>query len=197
MNKLLVSLFISMLFIAGGDVVAIASTPGSRMFQGVAGPDQEIKQVQGLPVIISKRNYYLYLMPESMFSQINEPVKFTLFIQNPTERPWAFSINQLKAYSNGKDLKILGPEKIVAEARKEFSREEYKINKEQAKALAPYVEQKMQTLRDNLLKTENIPPKGKIKGLIYIDIPKGSEMLTIEVKAPGETHKFSFKIIEL
>jgi len=197
MNKLLVSLWISILLLFLGGALATASTSGSRMLQGIAGPDQGIKQVHGLPVIVSNKNYNLALMPESMFSEMKDPVKLTLIIENPTEEPWPFSMKDLKVYSESKDLEILGPERIVTEARKKFSREEYKINKEQAKALAPYVEHKMQNLRDSLLKTGIIPPGGKIKGLIYIEVPQGTEMLTIEVAAPGEAHKLSFKVIEL
>lgn len=197
MNRAFVSLWISILLLFLGGALAIASTSGSRMLQGVAGPNQSVKQVQGLPVIISNKSYRLALMPESMFSDIRDPVKLTLIIENPTEESWPFSIKDLKVHSNVKDPEILGPERIVAEARKEFSREHYKINKEQAKALAPYVEHKMQKLRESLLKTGNIPPKGKITGLIFIEVPKGTEMLTIEVTAPGELHRFSFKVIEL
>ena len=133
----------------------------------------------------------------AIFPKINEPFKLTLVIANPTEEPWHFSTKDLKVYSNIKNLEILKPERVVAEARKEFSGDEYKISQEQAKALAPYVEHKMQNLRDSLLKTGDIPPKGKTKGVIFIDVPQGTELLTIEVKAPGELHQFSFKIIEL
>ena len=197
MKKLLVSLWFSILLLVLGGALTIASASGSRMLQGIAGPDQDIKQARGLPVIVSNKNYYLALMPESMFSEMKDPVRFTLIIENSTEEPWHFSMKDLKVYSESKDLEIIGPEMIVAEARKKFSREEYKINKEQAKALAPYVENKMQNLQDSLLKTGIIPPGRKIKGFIYVEVPQGTEMLTIEVIAPGEVHKFSFKVIEL
>ena len=84
MNKLFVSLWISILLLFLGGTLTIAAVPGSRMLQGIAGPDQSLEQAYGLPVIVSKKRYDLALMPESVFPKINKPVKFTLIMANPT-----------------------------------------------------------------------------------------------------------------
>lgn len=197
MEKLLVSLMISVLLLLPGGVGVSGASSDSRMLQEVAGPDQIIKRAQGLPVIISRKHCLLALRPESLFPKAEEPVKFTLMIENTTGESWPFAMTDLKVYSEKQSLEILSPKKIVAEARKKYSMEEYKINREQAKALAPYVENKMQDLRDSLLKSGNIPPGGRAGGLIFIDVPQGTRTLTIEVAAPGELHKFRFDVIEL
>jgi len=70
------------------------------------------------------------------------------------------------------------------------------LNKEQQKALAPYLEDKMQRLREKILKTQIIAPKDRAMGLIYVRVPAGTEKLTIEVTLPKEKHTFDFHVIE-
>ena len=103
----------------------------------------------------------------------------------------------MKAYSGTKVLELLKPEKIIDEVRKEYSKENLDLNKEQEKALAPFVEDKIQRLRDKLLKTLIIPPKEKVTGLIAIEVPLGTKKLTIKVTTPKGNHKFDFSVIEL
>ena len=184
-------------FISIGGIAIGSSAPGSRMIKEIVGPEQDIKWAKGLPVIISKKLHSIAITPENMFTELKAPVEFTLVLVNPTEKPWQFLIKDVKAYSGNTDLEILGSEKIIAEARKEFSEKEYKISPKDKKALAPYIEDKMQILRNRLLKPGTIPPGGKIMGLIAITVPKGTETLTVEVNSPGESNKFNFNVMEI
>ena len=197
MKKLIiVSVFILSFFLIKSTVVE-SSASGSRMLREIVAPDQTLKRVQGLPLIISKKRYGIALRPESMFTELISPVKLTLIITNPTNEPWSFLLTDLKIYSEKSSLALLGAEKIIENARKEYSKEKLNLNPEQEKALAPYIENKMQDLRDKLLNSMTIQSGGQVMGLFVVYVPLGTKKMTVEVIAPGETHKFDFDVIEL
>ena len=169
---------------------------GSRLLQEIVGADQSLKRYQGMPVIVSQKGYGVSISPETIIAKLEAPIAFIMVIKNPFKEPLQFSINDAKAYAEKKELEILDSEEIIAEARKNFFKKNYKLNKEQEKALAPYLEDKMQMLRDKLFKTQTIAPKGQVMGLIYVRVPSGTEKLTIVVAFPKEKHEFSFHVIE-
>jgi hypothetical protein len=191
------SFFIVLPFIFIGGVALGSSGPGTRMIKEIVGPDQVLKWMNGLPVIISEKLQSMAIRPETLFTELDAPLKFNLGIVNPTEKQMRFSIKDMRAYSGDAELEILEPEKIIDEARKEFSDGDYKLSQEERKALVPYVEEKMRMLRDSLLKSETIPPGGRVSGLIAIRVPLGTDRLTFEVTAHGEFHIFNFQVIEL
>jgi hypothetical protein len=136
-------------------------------------------------------------MPDSLFPKAKEPVKLTLILSNPTDQTWSFSLSDIKARSKEKEPKILEAERVIENARKKFSQEKSKLSREQAKALTPYIEHKMQELRDSLVKAQDIPPGRKVTGVLFIEVPRGAETLILEVTAPKEIHKFSFQVIDM
>ncbi len=81
--------------------------------------------------------------------------------------------------------------------RKDIMKDYTKLSKEQMKALTPFIEDKMNRLRNECLKNQTIPPKKKGEGLFAIDIPMKTQKVTIEVTTPKDTHIFNFNIIDL
>lgn len=194
MKFVLVGIWVFLLFMIGN--IAIGSS-GSRLIQEIVGTDQSLKRAQGgMPVIVSKKEYAVSISPETIITDMEKPIIFIIVIANPFKDPLQFSLKDVRAYTEKKDIGILDSEEIIAEAREDFSKKNYKLNKEQQKALAPYIEDQMQRLRDKLLKTQTIAPKDQVMGLIYVQVPSGTEKLTIEVTLPKEKHEFSFHMIE-
>lgn len=175
--------------------IAVGSS-GSRLIQEIVGEDQSLKRVQGKPVVISKKEYGVSVSPESIITVMPSPIIFIVAITNPSKDPLQFSLKNLRCFSEKNDLRILESEEVISEARKDFSKDRYKLNKEQEQELASYIEIKMQMLKGKLLKTQTIAPKGQAIGSIYIQIPSGTERLTIEVTLPNEKHTFDFNVIE-
>lgn len=170
---------------------------GTRLLKEIVSADQKVKYVQSRPVIISKKHYRVHVAPKSILLEPKTSIKFTLVIHNPHGDPLHFSLTSIQAYSGEKTFPLLKPETVIAEARKEYSAKKLKLTKEQAKMLAPFVEDKMQRLRDELLKDQTIASQKTVVGLIAIDVPLGIEKLTIEVTTPKDTHKFLFNLFEL
>jgi hypothetical protein len=176
---------------------AAIGSSGSRLLKEVVSDGQTLKRVKGMPVIISKKQYEVAITPENILTELTAPINFTLLISNPTKKPVPFFIENIKIFSEKSHLEILKPEEIIERARKFYSKEEYQLDEEQEKALAPFVEDKMQMLRDSLLRTQIISPEAKTMGLMAILIPLNTEKLSIEVTISMEIHRFEFQVIEL
>jgi hypothetical protein len=170
---------------------------GSRLIKEIVGADQKVKHVQSRPVLISVKHYRVHIAPEIILVDPKTSIKFTLVIHNPHEDPLHFSVDNVRAYAGKKMFPLLTPEEVTAEARKEYSPKKLGLTKEQAKPLVPFVEDKMQRLRDKLLKDHIIASQKTVVGLIAIDVPMGVEKLTIEVTTPKDTHTFLFNLFEL
>lgn len=183
------------LFLFGVVSITMGSSE-TRLLQEIVSADQTLKRVQGMPVIISKKEYVVSLSPESIITKPQAPIIFTMVIKNPFKDPLQFSMKDVRCYSNKNDLRILESDEVLKEARAEFPKEEYQLSKEQEQELASYIEDKMQMLNDKLLKTQTIAPNSQIIGRIYIQVPQGTERLTIEVIFPQEKHKFDFNVVE-
>jgi hypothetical protein len=195
--KRLVGVGIAIIFfvlIFGG--VSIGAS-GSRLLKEIVSADQKVKYAQSRPVIVSKKHYRVNVAPESVLIDPKTSIKFTLVIHNPHGDPLHFSIDNVKAYEGKKTFPLLKPEKVVVEVRKEYSAKKLKLTKEQAKMLEPFVEDKMQRLRDKMLKDQIIASQKTVVGLIAIEVPMGVEKLTIEVTTPKDTHTFLFNLFEL
>ena len=169
---------------------------GSRLLKEIVSADQKVKYVQSRPVVISKKHYRVHAAPKSILIDPKTSIKFTLVIHNPHRDPLHFSVDNVQAYSGEKTFPLLKPEKVIAEARKEYSADKLKLNKDQAKILSPFVEDKMQQLRDELLKDQIISSQKTVVGLIAIEVPLGIEKLTVEVTTPKDTHTFLFNLFE-
>jgi len=188
-----VGISILLLFIIGS--IAIGS-PETRLLQEIVSADQSLKRFHGMPVIVSQKGYGVSISPETIITEINAPIIFVIAIKNPFKAPLQFSIKNVKVYTEKKDLGILDSEEIITEARKDFSKKNYDLSKEQEKEMAFYIEDQMQMLKDKLLTTQTIAPKSTIMGRIYVRVPSGTETLTIEVAFSNEKHRFDFHMIE-
>lgn len=168
----------------------------ARLLQEVIGPNQRLERLHGLPLIISLRQYGVILTPQTILPESNTILYFDLVISNPSADPLPFSIGQVTATASQKQLKILATEEVIAEKRRFYSRKEYKISSEEEKLLAPFVEQKMQMVRDTLLIDQVIAPNSKVAGTIAVAVPFGIEHFTIEVTPGNERHAFAFNVGE-
>lgn len=174
----------------------VSGDTGTRLLQEVVSPDQHLEHMRGLPVIISQQRYNVMLVPQSILPEANTILYFDLVISNPGPDPLVFRLDQVAAVSAKKSLKILGIEEVVAEKRRFYSRKEYKISAEEEKLLAPFVEQKMQMVRDKLLTDRVIAPNSRSGGTIAVAVPFGTQDFAIEVDLGDERHKFEFNLVE-
>ena len=170
---------------------------GPRLLQQIPGPDQEVTSREGLPLIISKSTNNVAISPESIIVEQGRFFRFTVIIVNLTDDPLDFAMKDIRVFSNKKDMELLSANRIVDNERKEYSREKLKISKDEEKILGPYVKDKLERLRNSLLKEQTIPPKEMLKGIIAIELPMGSNNLTIEITTPKDSHRFDFNIMEL
>ncbi len=169
---------------------------GARLLQEAPGADQDVKRAHGMPVIFSKKTYGVAISPETILIEPGKSIQFTIVISNPTEDPLVFMLANVKAYSGEREMNLLKPDKIIEDARKEYSKEALGLSKDQEKILGPFIKDKMQQLRDKLLKDYSIPSKDRLEGIVMIDLPMGAENLTIEVTTQKESHKFLFNVVE-
>ncbi len=170
---------------------------GTRLLKEVKGPDQEIKSTRGMPLIISRKVYTFAVFPENILIERGKSMRFTVVITNPTGEPLDFKLEDVRVFSDQKDLKLLSEDEIVDRAQKDFSKEEEGMSEEQKKLLGPYRKEKIRLLREGLLGSRTLLPNEDVKGIVHIDLPMGSNSLTIEITTPKDTHKFSFNVLEL
>lgn len=176
---------------------ADAEAEGTRLLREVQGPEQEIKNRNGLPLIISKKVCNVGVSPESIMIDHGRLIRFTVFIVNLTDESFTFSLEDIRVSSGQKDIDLVPAKRIMDEERKEYSRETLDISKDEAKILSPYVEDKMQRLEKSLLKDQKISPRGMLEGLIAIELPAGSDSMAIEITTPKDSHRFDFSVMEL
>ena len=189
LSIIIVSVFLFHGIVIGGS--------GSRLIKEVVGPDQQVEYAQSRPVIISKKEYRMAVAPKSILIAPKTYMKFTLVIFNPKDEPLSFSQNNVRVYSGDKNFEILPVDTLVAQAKKDILKDYKNLSKEQMKALTPFIEDKMNRVRNECLKDQIIPPKKRVAGLIGLDIPMRTQRVTVEVTTPKETHTFNFNIIDL
>lgn len=174
-----------------------AESAGTRLLREVPGPGQEVKSRAGLPLIISKKLCNVAVSPESIMVEHGRLFRFTVIIVNLTDQPLNFSTKDIRVSAGQKDIDLVSEERIVEEERNEYSRETLNISKEEEKILSPYVKDKIQRLKNRLLKEQTVSPQKMLKGLIAIDLPMGSDNLTIEITTGKGHHRFDFNVMEL
>ena len=189
LSIIIVSVFLFHGIVIGGS--------GSRLIKEVVGPDQQVEYAQSRPVIISKKEYRMAVAPKSILIAPKTYMKFTLVIFNPKDEPLSFSQNNVRVYSGDKNFEILPMDTLVAQVKKDILKDYKNLSKEQMKALTPFIEDKMNRVRNECLKDQIIPPKKRVAGLIGLDIPMRTQRVTVEVTTPKETHTFNFNIIDL
>ena len=169
---------------------------GARLLQEVPSADQSVKRANGMPVIFSQKTYDVILSPETILIEPKKYIQFTIVVSNPTEDPLVFMLSRVRVYSGERELNLVKPGKIIEDAQKEYSQEALGLSKDQEKILVPFIKDKMQQLRNKLLKDYTVPPKERVEGIVMIDLPMGSDNLTIEVTTQKESHKFLFNVAE-
>ena len=177
------------------DVATGAS--GSRVLKEVVGADQVVKQGQGAPLIVSKKTNIVGIMPKTILIPPKAYIQFSLVINNRTTEPLKFSVKDIRVFSGDKDFPVLEADKVAEEARKEYSKEYSNLSKEQKKAMLPFIEDKMQRARKELIEDQTIAPKENGKGLFAVDVPLGTKKLSVEVKTTTDTHQFNFQIFDI
>jgi hypothetical protein len=188
------SLFIVLVLMIQG--IAFGGS-GSRLIKEMVGPDQTVEYAQSRPVIISKKEYRLAIAPKSILVAPKTYIKFTLVVYNPKDEPLSISTDNIRVYAGEKNFELLSLDKLEEEYRKEILKDYNNLSKEQVKALTPFIEDKMQRLRNECLKDQKIPPQKRLDGLFGVDIPMKTPKVTIEIITQRETHSFSFNIIDL
>ena len=176
---------------------ALVGGSGSRLIKEIVGPDQTVEYAGSRPLIISKKEYRMAVAPKSILIAPKTYIKFSLVILNPTEEPLSISPDNVRVFTGDKNYEFLSIEELVEESRKEILKDYKNLSKEQMKALTPFIEDKMQRLRNECLKDQIIPSKKSIEGLLGLDIPMKTPKVTIEVTTPKEIHAFSFNIFDL
>ena len=170
---------------------------GACLLKESPGPDQEVRMLQGVPVIISKKVYTVVVSPESILTEPGAPLQFTVSIGNTTPEPMEFNLEGIRVFSDEKRIGLLPAEKVVDRVRKEYSAEKLDLSKNQEKMLDPFVEEKIQMTRESLLRDRTILPGENVKGIIAIELPTGSHSLSIEIAILEDIHKFRFDVFEL
>ena len=170
---------------------------GACLLKESPGPDQEVRMLQGVPVIISKKVYTVAVSPESILTESGAPLQFTIAIGNTTSESMVFKTNGVRVFSDKKRIGLVPADKIVERVRKDYSTEESDLSKNQKKILAPFVEEKMQMARESLLHDRTILPGENIQGIIAIELPTGSHKLSIEIAILEDIHRFRFDVFEL
>ena len=170
--------------------------PKTRLLQELVAEDQRLERLHGLPVIISEKTYSVLLSPDAIMLGTETVLAFNLVVSNPTRSQLIFSIDKMSAFSANGRLKILNPDEVVAHHRKFYSRDEYNISKEQEEMLAPFVEEKMERLRQKVMRSRTLEPGEKVAGILTIEVPFGTPEFTIEVVTGIERHRFEFNVGE-
>ena len=175
---------------------AKAGTSGTGLLKENPSEGQEVRTIQGSPLIISNKIYRVAILPDSIMMRKGDLIRFSLMISNPTDDPLEFKMTDIKVHTNDGDMQLVTDEMMIEKIRKEFSNEEYDINKDQEKILKPYIEEKIRILENSLLKDHTLQPGKQMKGMMAIEYPSGKSNLTFEINTPAETHKFDFSVIE-
>lgn len=177
-------------------VTAANGAPKTRILQEVVGIGQSLQHLNGMPVVISSKNYTVVITPENILLKSDVTVRFNLMIVNPTETPLDFSMGNISVSSSGGKLHILSPDELIAESRKFYSKEDYNLSPEQAKMLTPFVDEKMARLREKMMTSRMIAPAQKVTGIIAIKVPFGTDYFSIDVVIGDEHHEFEFNVGE-
>lgn len=187
------------MFMLLGSILSPVDTEaaGTRLLREVPGPDQEIKSREGLPLIISKKVCNVAVSPEAIMIEHGRLFRFTVIIVNLTEDPLEFTMKDIRVSSGQKEMELVSANRVIEEERKEYSRGTLNISKEEEKILSPFVEDKLQRLKNRLCKDQTISPKEMLKGLIAIELPMGRDSLTIEITTRNARHRFDFNVMEL
>ena len=170
---------------------------GSRLLKEIVGSDQKLEWARSNPVLISKKEYNLAITPKTILLPSKELIKFTLVIYNTKEEPLAFSLENIRIYSGDKNFELLPEETLLANEKREILKDYSRLSKEALKPLAPFIEDKLNRLRVQLLKKQSIPPKKRLEGLFAIDPPMKTKKVTIEITTPKDKHIFNFSLIDL
>jgi hypothetical protein len=161
------------------------------------GPGQQLKSAGGKLVIVSEKVNAVIVAPDSIMIPHGKNIKLKIGFYNLGDSPLEVSKDSVRVYLNGKKLKFISEKKLVKEIKRAFSSKNMDINKDQKKILAPFVEDKIRILKEEMLKKSTVSPKKNYWGTVVIKTPDDNKEMTIEVTLGGETHKINYNLISL
>ncbi len=161
------------------------------------GPGQEVKSLGGKLAIVSKKANAVVVAPDSIMIPHGQNIKLKIGFFNLGDSPIEVSMDSVRVHSKGKKLKLMSEKKLVKEIKKAYSSKNRDMNKEGEKILAPFVEDKIRILKEEMLKKSTVSPKKNYWGMVVIKTPKNKKEMTIEVTLGDETHKINYNLISL
>ena len=177
-------------------VSAVWGGQRTRILQEVVDDSQQLQRLNGMPVVISKKNVTVLISPHDIMLGNDKIIYFRLVISNPTDDTLDFSMDNIEIVANKTSLHLLTLDEMLAKERAFYSTEEYQISSDQEKTLTPFVEAKMAQVRQKVLKSEAVAPGDKMGGNVAVDVPFGTEQFSFLVRIAGEVHRFDFNVGE-
>ena len=158
---------------------------------------QEIRQAGGKVAVVSKKTHAIVVAPDSIMVPHGQNIKLKIGFFNRGKSPLEVSEDSVRVHSKGKKLKLISEKKLIKAIKKEYSASKMGLEKESEKTLAPYVKDKIDMLRKELLHKTTIPSDKNYWGTVIVKTPDNKNEMTIEATIGGETHNITYNVISL
>jgi hypothetical protein len=192
-------IWLSVLVIVLAVLLQLAPAAGNAqvLLKEALGPGQEVRSSGGKVVIVSKKVHAVATAPDMVMVPHGQDIKLKIGFFNLGDTPLEVSEKSVLIHSKGKKLKLVSEKNLVKQIKKQYSSSKMDIDDDQEEALAPYVKDKIQKMREELLKKTTIEPKKNYWGVVHVETPDGNKEMTIEATLGDETHKITYNVISL
>ncbi|MBW2624492.1 MAG: hypothetical protein JRD68_16405, partial [Deltaproteobacteria bacterium] len=114
------------------------------------GPGQEVRSSGGKIVVVSKKVHVVVTAPDAIMDPHGKDTKMKIGFFNLGNTPLEVSAKSVLIHSKGKKLKLVSEKNLVKQIKKEFSSSNMDMDDKQEKILAPFVNEKIQKMREEL-----------------------------------------------